>query len=176
MEIRRFDSDRDLEGLQNFFARVPEGDRTFFKEDLDADAVARWATDPRGRRAIACDGGEVVGYVAVVSLHGWSDHVGEIRLVVDPERRRQGIGRELAQRALVDAVECGLEKVSVEVVADQDAAVEMFRSLGFQPEAMLRDHVRDKGGDLRDLIVLSHPMSDQWSAMETAGIADAVGS
>lgn len=176
MEIRSFDAERDLEGLQSFFARVPQSDRTFFKEDLDADAVARWATQPRGRRAIACDGGEVVGYVAVVSLHGWSDHVGEIRLVVDPERRRQGVGRRLAQRALIDALECGLEKVSVEVVADQDAAVEMFRSLGFQAEAMLRDHVRDRDGELRDLIVLSHPVSEQWEAMETAGIADAVGS
>ena len=175
MEIRGFDADRDLEGLQSFFARVPESDRTFFKEDLDADAVARWATDPRGRRAIACDGGEVTGYVAVVPQHGWSDHVGEIRLVVDPERRRQGIGRQLAQRALLDSLECGLEKVFVEVVADQDAAVEMFRALGFQPEAVLRDHVRDRGGELRDLIVLSHPVSDQWSAMETVGISDAVG-
>ncbi len=175
MEIRSFDPDRDLEGLQRFFARVPESDRTFFKEDLDADAVARWATEPNGRRAIACDGGEVAGYVAVVALHGWSDHVGELRLVVDPERRRQGIGRRLAQRALIDSLECGLEKVFVEVVADQEAAVEMFRSLGFQPEALLRDHVRDRGGELRDLIVLSHPVSEQWEAMETAGIADAVG-
>ena len=175
MEVRSFDGDRDLEALQSFFARVPESDRTFFKEDLDADAVARWATDPRGRRAIACDGGEVTGYVAVVSLHGWSDHVGELRLVVDPERRRQGIGRALARRALMDALECGLEKVFVEVVADQDAAVEMFRSLGFQPEALLRDHVRDRAGELRDLIVLSHPVSEQWEAMETVGIADEVG-
>jgi hypothetical protein len=62
----------------------------------------------------------------------------------------------------------------VEVVADQDGAVAMFSSLGFQAEGLLRDHVRDRDGQLRDLVLLAHPVEDQWSAMATAGIDDAV--
>jgi len=39
---------------------------------------------------------------------------------------------------------------------------------------VLRDHVRDRHGDLQDLVLLAHPVADHWSAMETAGIDDAV--
>ena len=50
----------------------------------------------------------------------------------------------------------------------------MFSGLGFQAEGLLRDHVRDRDGELRDLILLSHSVADAWSAMETAGIDDAL--
>ena len=166
----------DLDTLLAFFERVPEHERTFFKEPvLDRDCVEAWLRDASGRRAIAVEDGDVVGYVAVVPLHGLSDHVGEIRLVTDPRVRRRGVGRALARRALVDAVqELGLGKAVVEVVADQEPAVAMFSSLGFSAEGILRDHVRDRDGQLRDLVVLAHPVGDQWSAMATAGIEDAL--
>ena len=158
MQIRE-PSEADLDGLIAFFERVPESERTFFKEPATA--------------ALA-DDGRVVGYVAVVRLSGWSDHVGEVRLVVDPEARGQGLGRGLARWALLQALEADLKKLTVEVVAEQEGAVSMFSGLGFQAEGLLRDHVRDRDGELRDLILLSHSVEDAWSAMETAGIDDAL--
>ena len=121
-----------------------------------------------------CDGGDVVGHVAVVPLGGWSDHVGEVRLIVDPERRGEGIGRMLARRAVLEAIECGVHKLVVEVVAEQDGTVSMFEALGFRAEGLLRDHVRDRDGQLRDLVLLAHPIADQWAAMASAGIDDAL--
>ena len=166
----------DLDALMDFFGRVPESERTFFKEPvLDRPTVERWLVSDRGRRGIAVEDGRVAGYVAVIPLPGWSDHVGELRLVVDPEHRGRGLGRDLARWALLQAIECGLTKLVVEVVADQEGAVTMFQALGFQAEGLLRDHVRDRDGDLRDLVLLAHPVADQWSAMETAGIEDAIG-
>jgi len=166
----------DLDALMDFFGRVPESERTFFKEPvLDRQIVESWLSAERGRRGIAVEDGRVAGYVAVIPLPGWSDHVGELRLVVDPEHRGRGLGRDLARWALLQAIECGLTKLVVEVVADQEGAVTMFQALGFQAEGLLRDHVRDRDGDLRDLVLLAHPVADQWSAMETAGIEDAIG-
>ena len=175
MQIRE-PSAADLDGLLAFFERVPESERTFFKEPvLDRAAVEGWLTGERGRRGLAlADDGRVVGYVAVIRLTGWSDHVGEVRLVVDPEHRGQGLGRALARWALLQALECELRKLTVEVVAEQEGAVAMFTGLGFQAEGLLRDHVRDRDGELRDLILLSHSVEDAWSAMETAGIDDAL--
>jgi len=164
----------DLDPLLAFFARVPESERTFFKEEvLDHDTVQRWLTSARGRRGLALEGEHVLGYVAVVPLTGWSDHVGEVRLVVDPERRRSGVGRALSRWALLRALDSGLTKLTVEVVADQHGAVAMFGALGFKAEGFLHDHVRDHDGVLRDLILLAHPVADHWSAMATAGIGDA---
>ena len=175
MEVRAPRPD-DLDALLAFFAAVPEDERTFFKEEvLDRATIEGWLGEERGRRGIACEDGAVAGYVAVVPLVGWSDHVGEVRLVVDPSRRRAGVGRALARWALVQAVECGLNKLFVEVVADQDGAVAMFQALGFQAEGLLRDHVRARDGALRDLVLLAHPVAEQWEALTTVGIDDELG-
>ena len=84
------------------------------------------------------------------------------------------MGRELARAGLLASLEMGLTKTVVEVVVDAVPAIGMFEALGFEPEALLRDHVRDKAGALRDLVVLAHEVEDTWSAMQTAGFEDAL--
>jgi ribosomal protein S18 acetylase RimI-like enzyme len=173
MEIRQLEP-RDGEGVKQFVARVPDGDRTFFKEDVnDPEVLESWVR-PGTARAIAIDDERVLGYVAVVPLQGWSSHVGEVRVIVDPDARGRGIGRALARHAVLEALELGLTKMVVEVVADQEATIAMFRSLGFDPEALLADHVRDQAGDLRDLMVLAHSVEQSWASMNASGIADSV--
>ena len=162
------------DALLAFFGSLPDGDLTFIKEEVtDPDTVRGWATDSSpGGRWVATDGDEVTGYVAVRPLSGWSDHVGEVRLVVSPARRGTGLGRELARRAVVEGVSSGLSKLVVEVVAEQGAALALFTDLGFSGEALLRDHIRDRGGELRDLMVLAHHVSDTWAQMDTVGIGE----
>jgi ribosomal protein S18 acetylase RimI-like enzyme len=171
MEIRRLEPG-DREALERFLRRVPEGDRTFFKEDVGDSAVVDAWTRPGTARVLAVDDGEVLGYLALVGLHGWSSHVGEVRVIVDPARRGRGIGRTLARHAVLEASELELTKLVVEVVSDHEATIAMFRSLGFEPEALLLDHVRDRSGRLRDLLVLAHSVEEQLAALQLAGIAD----
>jgi ribosomal protein S18 acetylase RimI-like enzyme len=175
MEIRQIEvSDHDA--VERFVARVPEGDRTFFKQDFSgaADVVAVW-TELRPAPSIALDGDAVVGYVVVIPLQEWSSHVGEVRLIVDPDHRGRGIGRALARYAVLEALSLGLRKLVVEVVADQEATIAMFRSLGFEPEALLKDHVRDQAGGMRDLMVLAHSVDDSYASMAAIGLGDAIG-
>jgi ribosomal protein S18 acetylase RimI-like enzyme len=171
--IQELTADR-CDALLRFFAGLPEGDLTFIKEDVtDPETVRSWAGgEGPGGRWVALDGDEVAGYVAVRPLPGWSDHVGEIRLVVSPARRGSGLGRELARRALVEAVGAGLSKLVVEIVAEQGAALALFTDLGFTGEALLTDHIRDRSGQLRDLMVLAHHVETTWSGMDTVGVVD----
>jgi L-amino acid N-acyltransferase YncA len=163
------------DALLAFFERVPEGDRTFFREEVLAPGVVdHWFDETADPRFVAVDGDDIVGYLAIITEVGWSSHVGELRVVVDPTRRRQGIGRAMARYGLVHAVELGLTKLVVEVVADQESTLAMFSSLGFEAEALLRDHVRDASGQLRDLITMAHLVEESWSAMRTTGIEDLV--
>jgi ribosomal protein S18 acetylase RimI-like enzyme len=171
MEIRPIEP-ADGPALSRFFARIPESDRTFLKEDLGDPRVLEHWVMPDAARTIAIDDAEVVGSVAVVPLHGWSSHVGEVRLVVDPDHRGRGIGRRLARQAVLDAVEMGLTKLVVEVISDQAALIAMFRGLGFEPEALLTDHVRDRAGQMRDLIVLANSVDEQFAALSAAGVTD----
>jgi hypothetical protein len=69
----------------------------------------------------------------------------------------------------------GLGKLVVEVIADQGALIAMFRSLGFEPEALLTDHVRDRSGLTRDLIVLANSVDEQIAALSAAGVAEQLG-
>ncbi len=89
--------------------------------------------------------------------------------------RGSGLGRELARHALVRAVEDGVVKLVVEVVAEQGAALALFTDLGFTGEALLRDQVRDREGNLRDLMVLAHHVDETWAGMATVGLSDALG-
>ncbi len=170
MDIRTLNVN-DLDALTGFFGRIPEGDRTFFKEDVsDPRLVGAWGADERDRRLLALDGDQVIGYLAVIPGIGWSAHVGELRLVVDPAHRGRHVGSALAFRGLQDALAMELSKVVVEVVADQVATIALFQGLGFEAEAFLADHVRDATGRLHDLIVLSHQVGDTWGAMTTIGL------
>jgi ribosomal protein S18 acetylase RimI-like enzyme len=164
------------EALLHFLAALPEGDRTFIREDIaDPDVIRGWTSGAADRRWVALAGDEVLGYVAVRRLPGWSDHVGEIRLVVAPDRRGTGLGRRLARHAVSCGVESGLAKLVVEVVAEQGAALALFTELGFSGEALREDHIRDRSGELRDLLVLAHHVDRTWSGMSTVGLADELG-
>jgi ribosomal protein S18 acetylase RimI-like enzyme len=173
MEIRPIQTD-DRDAMERFLRQIPEGDRTFFKENVDDPEVIDAWVRPGTARSIAVDGGEVIGYVAVVPLQGWSSHVGEVRVIVDPEWRGRGIGRALTRHAVLQALDLGLTKMVVEVVADQEPTIAMFRSYGFDPEALLKDHVRDAGGQLRDLMILAYAVEDSHAAMAAVGIAESL--
>jgi L-amino acid N-acyltransferase YncA len=171
MEIRNVGVD-DERAVERFVARIPEGDRTFFKEDVSGSDVVGFWQRRGGTTAIALAEGEVIGYGAVIPLQGWSSHVGEVRVIVDPAHRAHGVGRALAQRAILSSLELGLTKLVVEVMADQEPTIAMFRSLDFDPEALLEDQVRDQSGELHDLMILSHSLEESWASMLSTGIAE----
>ncbi|MFV0309422.1 MAG: GNAT family N-acetyltransferase [Desertimonas sp.] len=170
VEVRPVGPD-DVGPLGRFFTNVPEGDRTFFREDvLRPGVIEAWLGDERQHRSVAIIDDEIVGHLAVIPGVGWSRHVGELRLVVDTDHRGQGLGRLLAQRAVVEAVGLGVTKLIVDVVAEQSDTVSMFTKLGFEPEALFKDHVKDQHGETHDLLVLAHFVESLWSTMSTAGI------
>jgi ribosomal protein S18 acetylase RimI-like enzyme len=172
MELRAIEP-ADLEALRAFFQRVPEGDRTVFNEDvLDPDVVRSFMT-PRGgdeRGILIDDAGKVIGWLALFGGVGWSSHVARLVVVVDPDHRGAGIGKRLAREGLVRGLTSGRSKLVVEVVAEQRPAIAMFQAIGFQVEALLRDHVRDRAGAVRDLVVLAHHADLDWSEMQALGL------
>lgn len=170
MEIQPLEAP-DRTALEEFLRRIPEGDRTFFKEPVDDQTVLdSWIQD--AGRWIAVARQSVIGYCAVVPLHGWSSHVGEVRLIVDPAHRGEGVGTALAQHATLEAFRTGLSKLVVEVLATQEFTIAMFRSLGFDPEALLTGQVRALDGDLLDLMILAHTAPEASAAIAAAGLAD----
>src|SRR3981081_4672348 len=131
-----------------FAQRLPTQARRFLPRNISQPKVlSAWINEiERGAiiSLLAVKNGTVVGCGTLVrDSHSWSPHVGEIRMVVSQEVRGQGVGRALSQETFALALGAGLEKLSVQMTVDQQAAIALFESLGFRAEALLRDHVRD---------------------------------
>jgi L-amino acid N-acyltransferase YncA len=177
MPIREVSRD-DADALLEFFSGLPAEDRTFFWEDVtDPEVAAKWSGDVRRSPVCAVDdGGAIVAFAALNPATEWSSHVAELRLVVGRTARRQGLGRKLAQAMLLGAVRNGFTKVTVHVAADHPGAITMFQSIGFQAEAVLRDHLRKPDdGSLRDLVILAHLVDETYATMLSAGFDKAFG-
>ena len=52
-------------------------------------------------------------------------------------------------------------------------ALAMFSGLGFRPEALLRDHVKDRDGATRDIVILSHDVARVSAQHDAMGLSEA---
>jgi RimJ/RimL family protein N-acetyltransferase len=162
-----------------FAQKLPTHDLLFLPRNISEPKVlSAWIHEiERGDIAslLAMKGGTVVGCGALVrDRHSWSQHVGEIRMVVSEDVRGKGVGRALSQETFALALGAGLEKLSVQMTVDQRGAITLFESLGFKAEALLRDHVRDVDGKTHDIVVLGHNVAQVRAQMEAYGLPGAV--
>jgi L-amino acid N-acyltransferase YncA len=170
-------AEHDATAFLHFVSQVPEGERRFLKGELNnpAEAFAGFLRDESARRLVAVeDGGDIAGLAGAFPGEGWSSHVAEVRVLVSAVRRGQGMGRAMARAALMEALNLGCSQVYVEVVAEQEALVAMFQDLGFAPEALLADFVRDGDGEFHDLMLLTHRALDHWGRQQLLGLDEVV--
>lgn len=149
----------DRDALGDFFRRIPEEDRKFLKDDVSRpEVIAAWCRDINPERVLPLIAEAAGKVVADATLHrrraGWLRHVGEVRLVVDPEYRRMGLGSRLLEEVTLLAQSEGLDKLVAELTPEEVAARKAFERQGFRQVAVIPGLVRDQTGTSRDLVVL----------------------
>jgi RimJ/RimL family protein N-acetyltransferase len=113
-------------------------------------------TSPQEGRTFAIDdeSGEVVG-TAWYGPYEAGDRQSTVGLYIGPEAKRgQGLGTEALRtllRYLFD--ELGLHKARLFVQDENDAAIALYRKLGFAEEGRLREH-RFYGGAFHDFLAM----------------------
>jgi L-amino acid N-acyltransferase YncA len=157
--------------LLDFYRSLSEDERRFLRDDVSKpEWLERFVAAVKREEVvslIAERDGAVVGEASLYrALHGWTAHVGEIRVTVSPRLRRSGLGSALARAIVKLAIGLGVEKMVAQFVENQSAAVRLFEKLGFRQEAVLHGHVKDTHGTKRDLIVTANDVSHLWEAME----------
>lgn len=174
----RFMGPKDAEALLTFARSLPAHDLLFLRRDITTPAaVDEWVKDIQSGEIVtvlALKGSDVVGYATIHrSMLGWSQHVAELRVTVAALMRGKGLGRVLTQEAFAIALGQGIEKMIAQMTLDQKGAIATFEGIGFRPEALLRDHVKDRAGKKHDLLVLSHEVARFEAALNAYGVTRA---
>lgn len=151
----------DAPALLNFYRSLPPEDLLYLREDVTSPhAMQRWIDgleSDQGWHLLAGYEGRIIADGELDhQFYGWLQHIGEVRLVVDPAFRGSGLSHLIVQEILAQAVDEGLHKVMVQMTVDQVSALHLFSRVGFRREALLREHAMDQHGQLRDLIIMSY--------------------
>lgn len=86
------------------------------------------------------DDGEVIGHITIrnIDYKTNSAHLGFI--IIDPTKRGQGYGKKLVSSMLVYAKDClALERVTLNVFLNNEAALHCYESLGFNKEERIEE-------------------------------------
>jgi ribosomal protein S18 acetylase RimI-like enzyme len=108
----------------------PAPDSRFFDEKIDIRDVLVAEVD-----------GKVAGYVRLGRVFplAASDHVLMIAgIAVDPALQRRGVGRTLLDAAVAEARSRGVRRLTLRVLAHNEAAVQLYEQGGFTVEGVLR--------------------------------------
>jgi RimJ/RimL family protein N-acetyltransferase len=175
----RFMKPDDAGAVWSFARSLPAHDLLFLPRDITHEKVLAAWVEEIGRGALtsllALHDGAVVGCSTIArDPLSWSPHVGELRILVAPGMRGKGLGRRLTQESFAVALGLGIEKMVAQMTTDQRGALAVFETMGFRPEALLREQVRDRNGSKHDLVVLSHDVARFHAQLEAYGLTEAL--
>ncbi len=148
----------DVDAVLAFARALDPDDLLFLRVNItEPSVVQRWVQNIESGRTItvlALDEAEVVGEATLLhNTTSWTRHLGEIRIQIAPAARRQGLARVLAAEIEAISSDLGLRMLTARMTLDQTSTQAVFRSLGFQREAVLWDYVMTADGKTRNLLV-----------------------
>ena len=149
----------DRAAMVAFARTLPEDDLLFLQRDITQPAeVDRWSDETAEGSlvtVVAWQDDAVVGYATFDRGRvRWTRHVAELRVVVAESARGMGIGRLLLELVFEMALGEGVTIAIARMTPDQTGAQSLFKRLGFEEEAVLRDHAMGANGLTHDLLVL----------------------
>jgi putative acetyltransferase len=98
------------------------------------------------------DGNLVLGYAGLRERTPGVLHLGMALL---PEGRGRGGGRALLDAMAEHARASGAHKLDLEVWTDNERAIALYVSAGFEVEGLRRDHYRRRDGSLRSALIMA---------------------
>jgi RimJ/RimL family protein N-acetyltransferase len=148
----------DKQGLMDLFARASKQDLEYFRSDAgDPDVVERWVENLDLKRVfplVAIVDDKTVGDATLHFGEHYRRHRAWVRIFLDRQYRRQGIGT-LMLRCLIDiARRVGLQQLYAEVLTNQPQVVKAFEDLGYQHEVALRDYFMTDSGETLDMAIM----------------------
>ena len=117
-------------------------DACFGESAWSVESITSELDKPDAYCAVAVDEEKVVGYIAFEAI---VDEGSIAELAVDPEYRRKGVGRRLAELMLTSC--SGVRTVCLEVHASNTAARALYEALDFQAVSVRKNYYDDPRED-----------------------------
>jgi putative acetyltransferase len=133
LTIREAGTDEDIEQARRLFQEYAAAvgvDLCFQNFEAELGTLPGKYAPPEGRLLLACSGNQLAGCVALRSLGSGACEMK--RLYVRPDFRAHGVGRQLVERIIETAREAGYDKMRLDSLPTMQAAIGLYRRLGFQ--------------------------------------------
>lgn len=156
----------DVEGLYNFFSRIPTTDLLIYKEDVTKwENVESWFSNSNNGKSFQLVALVKDKVIAKGSLHSeglyWS-HAAELKLIVDPGYRGLGLGSQLFNILICEGLKREFQKIIVRYLSDNASFAKILDSYGFKPETVLSRYVSDESSNnSKDLVIASFDL-ENW--------------
>jgi ribosomal protein S18 acetylase RimI-like enzyme len=156
----------DKTKLADFFNRILEKERVYLRDDVVGEKTVEGWVDridyDRVFPLVAIFGkSKVVGDASLHrKQHDWQRHLAHLRLLVAPDFRENGLGVVLVRELLWIAKEKGLEKICIEMRADQGSTIRFFSKLGFKKMAVLKGLIIDPYGEKKPMLLMCGDIDD----------------
>ena len=154
---------QDEAALVDFFKAMPEEDLLYLRDNVkNPQVIKRWCQGLDYETTlplIAEIEGKIVGDATLhQEMRGWKSHIGNVRVVIHPQHRGKGVGRQLMGELIQVALDIGLVKLDAEFTAEQTRQIAIFERLGFVNMAVLPQHVKDVKGESHDLVIMVYDL------------------
>jgi RimJ/RimL family protein N-acetyltransferase len=157
--------EQDSVRLSSFFSDIPKEDLIIYREDVyKSQSIQTWFLDETYKKdlqLLALSDNEVVAEGTIHSQGIYWQNAAELKLIVKPHYRRQGIGSIMFNILLYEFFERRLQKVIVRYTPNNSSFIRIINHYGFKPETVFKSYVKidDKSTD-QDLIIASFNLED----------------
>ena len=148
----------DTDALAKLFARATPADLERFRSDpTDRQVIESWIDELDLSKifpVVAVANDRIIGDVTIHFGRKYQRHLGWLRVFLDREFRRRGIGTLMIQATIDIARRVGLHQLRGYIPTDQPTIIKAFENLGFRNEFTHQDYAMLQDGHTLDVAEL----------------------
>ncbi|TFG09773.1 N-acetyltransferase [Candidatus Thorarchaeota archaeon] len=146
----------DAEALYEMYSSMSKDTQRWTMSPITRERIERWLSQEEQVFAIvATSDDRIVGHSAFF-MHDYPrlKGIADLGIQIHQDFQGVGLGTAMTEICIREAKESELHRLSLEVVAENEAAIHLYDKLGFVKEGLKRDAFFGQDGKYHDLVVM----------------------
>ena len=155
--------EEDGEGLHGMYQSMSPDALRWSMAPYTEETIDRWIGNLSNLISlVSVHDGDIVGYASVQKFtHPRRMGTGDLNIYIHQDYQGAGLGTALMVMLLNAANEHSLHRINLEVVADNETAVHLFRKFGFNVEGRRVDAYKAQDGGLYDILLMGKTLNKE---------------